>query len=101
MMGPGVHLADLKGFHIKAALLKPGQPWRETLVVYGFADKRDCEVMKPGAGGESPDGPDYAAALRPPSPRADRERIVATCLTVGSRGHHVPLHTPTLANRFV
>jgi Domain of unknown function (DUF4384) len=52
-----------QGFRIKAALLKPRQPSRETLVVYGFGDKRDFDVMKPGAGSESADGPEYAAAL--------------------------------------
>jgi hypothetical protein len=52
-----------QGFHIKAALLKPGRASRETLVVYGFADRRDFDLMKPTAGGESSDGPAYAAEL--------------------------------------
>jgi hypothetical protein len=52
-----------KGFHIRASLLKPGEPSRETLVVYGFADKRDFDVRKPAAGAGNADGPSYAAAL--------------------------------------
>jgi hypothetical protein len=48
---------------IRAALLKPGQPARETLVVYAFADKRDFDVLKPAAGSESADGAAYAAEL--------------------------------------
>jgi hypothetical protein len=52
-----------KGFHIKAGLLKPGEPSRETLVVYGFSDKRDFDIRKPSAGAENADGASYAAAL--------------------------------------
>lgn len=51
------------GFHIQAALAKPGEPSRETLVVYGFAEKADFDQMKPAAGGSDDDGPAYAAAL--------------------------------------
>jgi hypothetical protein len=52
-----------QGFRIQAGLLQRGRPSRETLVVYGFADRRDFEAMKPGAGSESADGAAYAAAL--------------------------------------
>jgi len=52
-----------QGIHYKATLLKPGQPSRETLVVYAFADKHDFDAMKPAAGNESQDGPTYAAEL--------------------------------------
>jgi hypothetical protein len=51
------------GFRLKAALLRPGEPSRETLVVYGFADKRDFDVRKPSAGAENADGASYAATL--------------------------------------
>jgi hypothetical protein len=51
------------GIAIKAATLKPGVATRETLVVYGFADKRDFDMLKPAAGSESADGPAYAAEL--------------------------------------
>lgn len=51
------------GIHYKAALLKPGEPSRETLVVYAFADQRDFDAMKPAAGSENQDGPTYAAEL--------------------------------------
>jgi len=52
-----------QGMNIKATLLKPGQPSRETLVVYAFADKRDFDALKPAAGSENADGPAYAAEL--------------------------------------
>jgi hypothetical protein len=52
-----------QGIHYKATLLKPGQPSRETLVVYAFADKRDFDALKPAAGSENTDGPAYAAEL--------------------------------------
>ena len=49
--------------HLEATLLKKGEPSRETLVVYGFADKGDFDSMKPGADGTSDDGAEYAAAM--------------------------------------
>jgi hypothetical protein len=52
-----------QGIHYKFTLLKPGQPARETLVVYAFADKRDFDALKPAAGTENADGPKYAAEL--------------------------------------
>jgi hypothetical protein len=52
-----------QGFRLKAALLKPGTASREMLVVYGFADRRDFDALKPSAGGENADGPTYAAEL--------------------------------------
>jgi len=52
-----------QGIHYGVTLLKPGQPSRETLVVYAFADKRDFDTMKPAAGSENADGPAYAAEL--------------------------------------
>jgi hypothetical protein len=52
-----------KDFVIKAALLKPGIATRETLVVYGFADKGDFDTLKPSAGSENANGPTYAAEL--------------------------------------
>jgi hypothetical protein len=52
-----------RGFHLQASVLKPGEPSRETLVVYGFADKRDFNIRKPSAGAENADGPAYAASL--------------------------------------
>jgi hypothetical protein len=52
-----------QGIHYTATLLKPGQPSRETLVVYAFADKRDFDAMKPAAASENADGPAYAAEL--------------------------------------
>lgn len=52
-----------QGIHYRATLLKPGQPSRETLVVYAFADQRDFDAMKPSAGGENADGAGYAAEL--------------------------------------
>ena len=54
---------DSQGIHYKATLLKPGQPSRETLVVYAFSDKRDFDTLKPAAGAGSADGPTYAAEL--------------------------------------
>lgn len=52
-----------QGIHYKVTLLKPGQPSRETLVVYAFADKGDFDAMKPAAGSENADGAAYAAEL--------------------------------------
>jgi hypothetical protein len=52
-----------RGIAYKATLLQPGQPARETLVVYAFADKRDFDAMKPAAAAENADGPTYAAEL--------------------------------------
>jgi hypothetical protein len=52
-----------RGIAYKATLLSPGQPTRETLVVYAFADKRDFDALKPAAGSESAAGPEYAAEL--------------------------------------
>ena len=52
-----------QGLHIKAGLLKPGQPSREMLVIYAFADKRDFDALKPNAGSDSTDGLAYAAEL--------------------------------------
>jgi hypothetical protein len=52
-----------QGIRYRAMPLKPGQPSRETLVVYGFADKRDFDAMKPAAGAGDQDGPTYAAEL--------------------------------------
>jgi hypothetical protein len=52
-----------QGFRIKAALVDHASPSRETLVVYGFADKRDFDVVKPAAGSGQADGPGYAAQL--------------------------------------
>jgi hypothetical protein len=51
------------GFHIKAALSKPGLRAREALVVYGFAEKGDFDRLKPSAGGSSGDGAAYASEL--------------------------------------
>ena len=52
-----------QGIHYKATLLTPGQPSRETLVVYAFAEKHDFDAMKPAAGSENPDDPVYATEL--------------------------------------
>jgi hypothetical protein len=52
-----------QGISYKFTLLEPGRPARETLVVYGFADKRDFDALKPAAGTASADGPKYAAEL--------------------------------------
>lgn len=49
------------GYKLRAALAKPGQRTRETLVVYGFADKRDFDAMKPNAGASG--GADVVAEL--------------------------------------
>jgi hypothetical protein len=49
--------------HVPAQLLEPGQPARETLVVYAFADQQDFDAMKPAAGSQSDDGAGYAAEL--------------------------------------
>lgn len=51
------------GFKIVASLSKPGERARETLVVYGFADKRDFDALKPAAGAANADGATYAAEL--------------------------------------
>jgi hypothetical protein len=52
-----------QGFKLRAALGKPGSRARETLVVYGFVDKRDFDALKPAAGATSEDGAAYAADL--------------------------------------
>jgi hypothetical protein len=52
-----------QGIHYRATLLHPGQPSRETLVVYALGDRRDFDALKPAAGGENADGPAYAAEL--------------------------------------
>ena len=69
MAGPG-NTATLpsdrerqQGFHIKAALFDHRTASRETLVVYGFADKRDFLAMRPAAASATSDGPAYAAEL--------------------------------------
>jgi hypothetical protein len=51
------------GIAYKATLIRPGQPSRETLVVYAFAEKADFDALKPAAGSENADGPAYAADL--------------------------------------
>jgi hypothetical protein len=51
------------GVRIAATLGARGVPSRETLVVYGFAEKADFDAMKPSAGGASDDGPQYVAEL--------------------------------------
>jgi hypothetical protein len=52
-----------QGFHIKAALLDHARASRETLVAYGFADRRDFDAVKPAVGSAQSDGPAYAAQL--------------------------------------
>ena len=44
------------GTHIKATLGQPGQPARETLVSYAFADKADFDRFKPAIGASSGNG---------------------------------------------
>ena len=52
-----------QGITLRPAVLEKGKPSRETLVVYGFADQRDFDAMKPAAGSERSDGAAYAAEL--------------------------------------
>jgi hypothetical protein len=52
-----------QGIAIRAAVAHPGQRSRETLVVYGFADKRDFDAMKPSRGAHSNDGAAFASEL--------------------------------------
>jgi hypothetical protein len=52
-----------QGIAIKAAVAHPGQRSRETLVVYGFAEKGDFDAMKPGRGAHSSDGAAFASEL--------------------------------------
>ena len=69
MVGPGKPAVlpsareKQQGFRIRAALTKPGQRARESLVVYGFSNKGDFDRLKPSAGGSSADGAAYAAEL--------------------------------------
>jgi hypothetical protein len=51
------------GFKIQAALRSPNTPCREALVVYGFADKREFDQLKPAAGSSDSNGSAYAAQL--------------------------------------
>jgi hypothetical protein len=51
------------GIHITASLAKPGEPSRETLVVYGFADRGDFDTLKPSADDHSDDGAAFAAGM--------------------------------------
>jgi hypothetical protein len=51
------------GFKLKALLAEPKQRSRETLVVYGFTDKRDFDVLKPSKGRGDANGAALAAEL--------------------------------------
>ncbi len=42
---------------------KDGKPTKESMVVYGFADKRDFDLVKPAAGSAGADGAAYGAEL--------------------------------------
>jgi hypothetical protein len=53
-----------RGIHFTASLPKPGEPSHESIVVYGFVNKADFDVLKPSAGAENADGPTFAAALK-------------------------------------
>jgi Domain of unknown function (DUF4384) len=53
-----------RGIAFNATLPRPGEPSHETIVVYGFADKRDFDILKPSAGAENADGPSFAASLK-------------------------------------
>ena len=51
------------GVRLMAALVEPGQPARETLIVYGFRDQADFERVRPTPGAAFEDGTHAAAQL--------------------------------------
>jgi hypothetical protein len=103
------HPADLpskaeaaKNIQIIATLAQPGQPSRETLVVYGFANKGDFDAMKPGADGQSDDGPTFVADLTKrleqiPMDRWSRAILgytIQPCPTTPDPNNPCPAHKP-------